>query len=227
MKKGVFITGTGTDVGKTFISALLVKQLRDSGIDAGYYKPALSGAERHGGELMPGDALYVRNAAGLNEGPNELVSYVFEAPVSPHLASRIERRPIEIDRIKRDFTAACKRHVFTVVEGCGGLVCPLNMSGEAPLMLTDVIKMTGLDCILVSDAGLGAIHASVTTAAYAMACGIAVTGIILNRFKPGNRLCEDNKDQIERLAGLPVIGYAEDNADKVVFGGNITSGIYI
>lgn len=59
MTKGIFVTATGTDVGKTFISALLVKKVRESGINCGYYKPALSGAEVINGELIPGDCAYV------------------------------------------------------------------------------------------------------------------------------------------------------------------------
>ena len=65
MSKGLFVSATGTDVGKTYVTALLVKKLVQSGLAAGYYKAALSGAECQNGQLVPGDADYVRRVAGL------------------------------------------------------------------------------------------------------------------------------------------------------------------
>ncbi|MDD2524471.1 MAG: dethiobiotin synthase, partial [Endomicrobiaceae bacterium] len=67
MSKSIFITGTATDVGKTFVTGLIVKKLHDSGINAGYYKAALSGAEKINGQLIPVDAKYVCDVAGIKE----------------------------------------------------------------------------------------------------------------------------------------------------------------
>ena len=66
MSRAVFITATGTDVGKTYVTALIVKRLRKAGINAGYYKAALSGAEERGGKLVPGDADFVARASGID-----------------------------------------------------------------------------------------------------------------------------------------------------------------
>ena len=78
MPKGYFVTATGTDVGKTFITGLLVKKWRDSGIDAGYYKAALSGAEFREGKWIAGDADYVKRIANLPDTQEQLVSYVYK-----------------------------------------------------------------------------------------------------------------------------------------------------
>jgi dethiobiotin synthetase len=86
--KGVFITGTGTDVGKTFVTALLVKKFRDSGIDAFYYKAALSGASLNPDQGPASDEQYVKTIASLPETHETLVSYVYQEAVSPHLAAR-------------------------------------------------------------------------------------------------------------------------------------------
>ena len=87
MGKALFITGTGTDVGKTYVTGLIVKCLRDAGLSASYYKAALSGAETaEDGSLLPGDALYVRRIAGLMEPADELVSYVYRDAVLPKAA---------------------------------------------------------------------------------------------------------------------------------------------
>ena len=69
MAKGIFVTATGTDVGKTYISALIVKKLRKIGINCGYFKPALSGAEIIEGEIIPGDCKYVLKQAGITSNP--------------------------------------------------------------------------------------------------------------------------------------------------------------
>ena len=92
MSKSLFIIGTGTDVGKTYASALIVRKLRESGVSAAYYKAAMSGNERDkNGRLIPGDARYVRERSGIRQPLEEMCPYVYEHAVSPHLASRIVR----------------------------------------------------------------------------------------------------------------------------------------
>ena len=88
MGKALFITGTGTDIGKTYVTGLIVKKLRDAGLNGGYYKAALSGAdEDENGNLLPGDALFVKEMAGIDEQTENLVSYIYKEAVSPHLAA--------------------------------------------------------------------------------------------------------------------------------------------
>ena len=221
MSKGMFITATGTEIGKTYVSGLLVKKLRNGGLNAGYYKPALSGAERGGdGCLTAGDARHVCETAGLEENPNNLVSYIYETPVSPHLAARIDKfstGPIEMDKLLSDFAEAKTRFDFLTVEGSGGIVCPLRIceKDEKNIMLTDVIKAFGLPVLIVADAGLGTINASVLTAEYAKTRGISVKGFILNRYEQGCFLHEDNKKQIEELTGAPVIACVPPGASDL------------
>jgi len=81
MSKKIFITATGTNIGKTFVTALIVKKLRDAGYNAGYYKAALSGAEITENGLIPGDAYYVNKIANINETMDNLVSYVYKEAV--------------------------------------------------------------------------------------------------------------------------------------------------
>ena len=129
MKQGIFVTATGTDVGKTYVSGLLVKALRARGINAGYFKPALSGAEREGGRLVPGDARWVCRTAGLPGDPADYVAYLYEQAVSPHLAARLEGPPIELAAILERQRAVGERFAYLVAEGCGGLFCPLREGG--------------------------------------------------------------------------------------------------
>ena len=94
MSRGLFVIGTGTDVGKTYVTALIVKKLKDSGVSAAYYKAAMSGNQRDGdGKLIPGDALLVKEISGISQPLEEMCPYVYERAFSPHLASRIEGNP--------------------------------------------------------------------------------------------------------------------------------------
>ena len=208
MKQGIFVTATGTDVGKTYVSGLLVKALRARGTNAGYFKPALSGAEREGGRLVPGDARWVCRTAGLPGDPADYVAYLYEQAVSPHLAARLEGPPIELAAILERQRAVGERFAYLVAEGCGGLFCPLR-EGEPPLLLADVAAAIGFDLLLVAPSGLGAIHAAVVTAAYAERLGLPVRGILLNRFDEENIIHRDNREQIARFTGLPVAAVPE------------------
>lgn len=214
-RKGIFITGTGTDIGKTYISGLILKNLRDNGINAGYYKPALSGAYKKEAKLIPGDAEHVCQVSGLTESPENLVSYIFETPVSPHLASQVEsKNSIDENVILKDYNTLRQKYNFILAEGCGGLMCPLRIPctssisiGEQtkPLMLPDIIKLLNLDIIIVADAGLGTINSVLLTVECARQKNINILGIILNRYEENNFLHQDNLKQIEFLTNLPIL----------------------
>lgn len=210
MKRGIFITATGTDVGKTYVTGLIVKALRDYGLNAGYYKAALSGAEYQNGHLVAGDCAYVTKTAGLSDDPNSLVSYIYQTAVSPHLAAEIENQPVLLSKIKQDFSVMKERFDVITVEGSGGIVCPLRLD-EKTLMLTDIIKALELDIIIVASASLGTLNSIALTTEYAKSHEIAVKGIILNQYDETNFLHCDNKKQIPRLTGVPVISCIKEN----------------
>lgn len=204
--KGYFVTATGTDVGKTFVTALLVKKWRDSGIDAGYYKAALSGAELRDGKWIAGDADYVKRVANLPDTQEELVSYVYKEAVSPHLAARKEGNPVELSKVQKDFDAATKRHDFIFAEGSGGIICPIRFD-DKKLFLADIMKELNLPLLIVTTAALGSINACVLTVEYARTRGLDVKGIIVNRYgMSGNfQMEDDNIFMMQELTGLPIL----------------------
>ena len=204
MTKGIFITATGTDVGKTYISALIVKAMRESGLNCLYYKPALSGAEVIDGNLVAGDCDYVLKKSGINKNPNDYVSYIFKPAVSPHLASEIENNPIKLDKILSDFERIKSECDYLLVEGAGGIVCPFSLKGDK-LLLKDVIKALELDIVIVAPASLGTINSTVLTVEYARQNGINIRGIILNNFDENDFMQVDNKKRVEELTGVKVI----------------------
>lgn len=210
MTKGIFITATGTDAGKTYVSGLLVKKLRDSGINCGYYKPALSGMEEKNGKLIPGDVDFVLKTAGIDDEPSKYVSYSFKPAVSPHLAAQIEHNPIKLSKIKADFDNIKQNFDYIVVEGAGGIICPFNLSTEK-ILLPDVIKELNADIIIVAPASLGTINSTFLTVEYAKSQNINVKGIILNNYTDGDIMQEDNKKVIEDLTGVKVIATVKEN----------------
>ena len=216
MTKGIFITATGTDVGKTYVSALLLKYLLKSGLNAGYYKPVLSGAIQNNGKIIPGDCEFVLKFSGLNLPPLNYVSYIYKEPLSPHLAAQIENNPVELSKIVSDFSNIKKQFDYIIVEGAGGIVCPFRLDNQK-IMLPDVIKALGLDIIIVASAALGTINSTFLTVEYAKNCGINVRGIVLNNYDDNNIMMRDNLKQIEALTGVKVIVAVEENAQDIDF----------
>lgn len=210
MSKGIFITATGTDIGKTYVTALIVKLLKENNLNVSYYKAALSGAEIINGELVPGDAKYVCDVSKLDKDPKSLVSYIYKTAVSPHLASQIENNPIELTKIKSDFEKMKDKSEYITVEGSGGIVCPIRMD-EQLILLKDIIKLLNLDIIIIASSELGTINDIVLTVEYAKANNINVKGIILNNYDESNFLHEDNKKSVEILTKVPVIATVKSN----------------
>ena len=205
MSKNLFITGTGTEIGKTYIAGLIVKMLNEAGFDVAYYKAAMSGNKRRSdGTLIPGDALFVKEFSGISQSLESMCPYVYENAVSPHLASRIEGNPVRMEVIKQTFRAVCQEHDYVVVEGSGGITCPLRFD-EEKIQLEDIIRQFNLPSVLVADAGLGTINGVVLTFEYMKQKKLPLAGIIFNNFHPNNVMEEDNRYMCEKLTGLDVL----------------------
>lgn len=205
MSKSLFITGTGTDVGKTYVTGLILKKLRESGKNAAYYKAAMSGNVRDAdGRLIPGDALQVKTISGIGQPLESMCPYVYEAAVSPHLASRIEGNPVRLPLVRQTFQQVCRQYDYVTVEGSGGILCPLCFDEER-LLLDDLVKELELPSLIVADAGLGTINSVVLTAEHMRAKNLAVKGIVFNNFHPGDTMEEDNRFMCEAMTGLKVL----------------------
>ena len=226
MSKGIFITATGTDIGKTFVTALIVKKLRDAGLNAGYYKAALSGAEKQpDGSWLPGDAAYVAKVSGMEEKPESLVSYIYKTAVSPHLAALREGNPVELGKVKEDFAAASAKYDYVTMEGSGGIICPIRWD-EQHLLLEDLIKATGLGTLVISNAALGSINACVLTIFYLQQKGIPVRGIILNNYDGSDFMQADNTKMMEAITGVPVIAEVKPDDAELNIDVEVLKNIY-
>ena len=226
MAKALFITGTGTDVGKTFVTGLIVKKLQENGKKAAYYKAAMSGNERcmdH--HLIQGDAQYVKDISGILQPLEEMCPYIYEQAFSPHLASRIEGNPVCMDVVCQGFHKVCEQYDYITMEGSGGILCPIRYD-NTKLFLTDIIEELSLSSLLIADAGLGTINSVVLTVEYMRAHNLPVKGIIFNHFHPGNIMEEDNLHMCESLTGLKVLACVQDHDTDLSMDAKLLASLY-
>lgn len=226
MSKKLFITGTGTDVGKTYVTGLMIKKLRESGKNAAYYKAAMSGNEYGAdGELIPGDAKFVKEISGISQPLSEMCPYIYETAVSPHLASRIEGNPVRMSKVLEGFAEVCSKYDYVTMEGSGGILCPICFD-EAKIQLEDIIKELELSSLIVADAGLGTINSVVLTVEYMRARCLPVKGILFNHFHPGNVMEEDNLRMCEYMTGLKVLTCVGDGSDSLDIDAEALASLY-
>ncbi|MCQ2507340.1 MAG: dethiobiotin synthase [Dorea sp.] len=210
MSKQVFVTGTGTDVGKTYVTGLIVKKLQESGLHPGYYKAAVSGNERDlAGNLIPGDAKFVKEMAGLSQTLEEMCPYLYEVAYSPHLASRVEGNPVKKSVVLEGLARVADNYDYVTMEGSGGILCPIDYDHER-LMLWELVKELKMPCVIVANAGLGTINDVGLTTFFMREKGIPIAGVIFNHFHPGNVMEEDNIRMCKELFSIPVIACVKD-----------------
>lgn len=226
MAKGLFITGTGTDVGKTYVTGLLVKRLHEITDSVAYYKAAMSGNERTSeGKLLPGDAISVKNASGISQELETMCPYIYEIAVSPHLASRVEGNPVKMSKVMQGYELLKQNYDYITVEGSGGILCPINYDREK-IMLEDIIKKMNIPCLMIADAGLGTINSVVLTYEYMKSRGIECKGIIFNNYHPGDICEEDNIKMCEEMTGLKILAFVKPNDTKIDIEAEILLSLY-
>ncbi|MBU3176042.1 dethiobiotin synthase [Clostridium estertheticum] len=205
MSKGIFIVGTDTDVGKTIVTAGIMHVLRSNGYNATYFKAALSGAIEEGNELIPGDTKLACDVSNLEEVYENITPYVYKNAVSPHLAAKIENKPIQIDLIRQKYNYLKGKYDYVIAEGSGGIVCPLIDDERGVYTLENLIKDLNMSVVIVARAGVGTINHTVLTVEYIKSLGINIKGIIINNYID-DLLCNDNIQMIEKLTKVHVIG---------------------
>jgi len=215
MSKNIFITATGTDVGKTYVSALIVKKMREEGLNCGYFKPVLSGVVEKDGKLIESDCNYVVSTAKIPTTADDCVAFWWKEAVSPHLASVRAGEAINIDQIKKAFSEKQSQYDYLLIEGAGGITCPLRLQDGEKYLLNDLIKELGASIIIVADGGLGTINSILLTVEYARQHNIEIAGIILNNFNPSSFMHQDNLKQVEYLTGIKVIATVEKNQTDI------------
>ncbi len=159
MSKGLFITGTDTGVGKTFVAGAIAAHLRSKGKSVGVLKPAETGCRERGGELYPADAMLLKKAAGTDDPIELICPYIFSEPLAPAVAAKRAKVKINIGLIEEIYKMLSERHDFVIVESAGGLMVPL--SGK--YLNLDLAQALNLPVVIVGRAGLGTINHTMLT----------------------------------------------------------------
>ncbi|MEY2597893.1 MAG: dethiobiotin synthase, partial [Verrucomicrobiota bacterium] len=172
MKHGVFVSGTDTGVGKTQVACLLVRALRQSGVDAVGMKP-----------FCCGDRLDAERLDAANEGsvPMGLVNPVWlRVPASPYTASLVENRGVDVSLAREAYETLRAAHEVVVVEGVGGWAVPLTQS----VWMNDLVVEWGLPVGVVAANRLGALNHTRLTVDAVRAAGVPLRGILWNEVHP-------------------------------------------
>lgn len=197
----LFITATDTGIGKTVITAMLLKKYRELGVDAVPFKPVASGPVRQDGHVAWADISFLSEAAGIGEKAVGL--YRFGEPLSPHLAAAAEGVQINITAIRDRFFLLEEKYDAVLVEGAGGIMAPLN--GESTFL--DIAEALDLPVIVVTSPRLGTLNHTLLSVAALRGRGLKVAGLVVNRMpgRPGKaeRL---NPGELEKLTGVPLLG---------------------
>lgn len=204
---GLFVTGTDTGVGKTYIGALIARDLVASGLRVGVYKPAASGCERVNGELLSEDAIQLWEAAGRPLSLEEVCPQRFEAPLAPPQAARVEGKTVDTRLLRAGLKPWLDWAQIVLIEGVGGLMSPISDEDY----VADLAYEFGFPLLLVSRNVLGTINHTLLTliAAATFREGIDVAGIVLNEPAAPNsddRSRESNLEELRPRCVPPVLG---------------------
>lgn len=203
-QKGVFIIGTDTDAGKTFVTAHLGGLWSESGYRVGMVKPVASGAiTAEDGTLKSQDASEMMRLCAIPESRRAEVNPIcLSGEYSPKLAAQLANITLPIDDLLCHVKDVVARHDITLVEGAGGITTPLLQDYS----FADFAVATGLPAILVADGRLGSINRVLLTAAYAKQIGLPLKGIIVNDMeKTDDFLLKTNVEDMAYYTKLPIL----------------------
>ncbi len=206
LKRGLFVTGTDTGVGKTFVAACFLAAYRVAGQNMAPMKPVQTGCISRKGVLVAPDLEVSLKAAGLRVAGAEkkdMAPYCFRPACSPHLAARIAGKSISLPVIEKAFRRLCSAYDGVVVEGAGGILVPLN---NRQTMLDLMVRLQ-LPVLLVARAGLGTINQTLLSLKILKDAKLEVVGVVMNQSTPAGwgRIEDDNRLTIERMGHVKVL----------------------
>lgn len=224
---GLFITGTNTEVGKTYVTGLIARDLVRAGYRVGVYKPAASGCRRIDGRLVADDAVSIWEAADRPGSLEDVCPQCFAAPLAPHLAAAAEGKRLDEELLVGGIEVWQKRSDVVLVEGAGGLLSPLGRQ----LYVADLAARFGFPLIVVVPNELGMINQTLQTVFAAehfgggsdggsdggSGDGLSVAGVVMNT--PREELASEELAS-EELAGEELAGEEGEASVDVSRGGN-------
>lgn len=208
MRNGLFIAGTNTGVGKTLVTAGILRHLRKQGLDVVSMKPVQTGGVAGGAGLTAPDLDFHLAATGLSVSAEErklMSPYVYEPACSPHLAGRLAGHYVNLDHCQSCGDQLAAAHQGVLIEGAGGLMVPLN---EEETQLGLIIQL-GAPVLLVAHIGLGTINHCLLTIETLREAEVPIAGVIFNATAPGEGedfIGRDNPEAVAQFGAVEVLG---------------------
>ena len=198
--KSFFITGTDTDIGKTYITAGLAVSLRKLNIDVGVMKPFAAGTAQKKG--YKSEDIDILSHAAMVRDPENLVNpQFFKIPASPYTAWKKLKTKPKISTVLSSFKKLSKLHDVVLVEGMGGIMTPILKDYH----ITNLIKDMKIPTIIVTSSKIGTVNHTIMTVKMCQKYKIPVKGIIINNFDKGYPI-KDLKRDLQNLTGVKVLG---------------------
>ncbi len=217
--RGLFITGTDTEVGKTYVASLIVKKLRQAGHNVGVYKPSAADCIPDGQNLVSEDAVALWEAAGKPGLLEDVCPQKFRAALAPHLAAKAGGKRLDTGQLRDGIAKWESVCDFVVVEGPGGLMTPVSEEE----FVADVALDLGYPLVVVAPNVLGVINQTLQTmiTASCFRDGLEVAGVILNDSQvfDGDASVETNEEEISKRSLAPVLArvrYQAEDFDREI-----------
>ena len=193
--RGVFVTGTGTEVGKTMVAAAIARTGVAADERVAVFKPAVSGLDEAGEP----DHVLLRRAAGSGQSDDEIAPHRFRLPVSPHLAAQIAGVEIDPAALVAGAEKAGREADLVICEGVGGFLVPLTRK----YLVRDFARELGLPVVIAAAPGLGTINHTLLTLGAVRAAGLEAAAVVLTPWpKNPSALEESNRETIASLGGV-------------------------
>jgi dethiobiotin synthetase len=202
----LFVTGTDTEIGKTFVSSALLRGFVRAGLQAAAMKPIAAGAFELNGVLHNEDADQLDAASSVLLPPAMRTPYLLKEPAAPHIAAALENVTFDLEHIVACHRQAVQRADVVVVEGVGGFRVPLTATGDT----ADLAVALDLPVVLVVGMRLGCISHALLTAEAIAARGLTLAGWVANRIDPDMTFPDENIASIRahlwRAYDAPLLG---------------------
>ena len=199
--RSYFITGTDTDVGKTFVTAGLASSMKKMGINIGIMKPFAAGTIDNNG-YKSNDVNLLLEAAQITDEEQLVNPYFFPIPASPFTAMQNLSVSIDVEIVLNNFKKLARLHDVLLVEGIGGIMTPILKN----YFVTNLIKEMNLETIVVTSSRIGTINHTIMTIKMCQEFGIKIRGIIINNVTLTGYQVNELKRDIEELTGNSVLG---------------------
>lgn len=196
--KTLLISGTDTNVGKTWVSCLILRDLKRQAIAAGAYKPVCSGMERDGEVPFWDDVEQLATAIAWTGDRDQICPQRFEAAVAPNVAATLEGRCVDDALLKNGLDLWANSATHVVVESAGGLLCPLSDQTS----VADLAEVFHCPILIVAANRLGVINHTLLTVEVAERRGLRIAGVVLNdchSSSSGDASCDSNQRQLQHL----------------------------